>query len=153
MQNKKSIWSTIILIVAILTIITTTIEFVSVVTSVERVKEIALEEANGDDFTSLLVNVAASSFVTGAVIGVILAAFQIIGGFLFSLKGKWGTFCIVISILGIFAQGINLSNNLTTNGVLPLTIVMNFVMLAIYIVYCIACFKHRSENLELDPAQ
>ena len=153
MQNKKSIWSTIILIVAILTIITTTIEFVSVVTSIDKVREVALEEANGDDFTTLVVNAVASSFVTGAVIGVILAAFEIIGGFLFSLKGKWGTFCIVISILGIFAQGINLSNNLTTNGVLPLTIVMNFVMLAIYIVYCIACFKHRSENLELDHAQ
>ena len=141
------------MIVAILTIITTTIEFVSVVTSIDKVREVALEEANGDDFTTLVVNAVASSFVTGAVIGVILAAFEIIGGFLFSLKGKWGTFCIVISILGIFAQGINLSNNLTTNGVLPLTIVMNFVMLAIYIVYCIACFKHRSENLELDPAQ
>ena len=153
MQNKKSIWSTIILIVAILTIITTTIEFVSVVTSIDKVREVALEEADGDDSALLLVFVMASSLVTGAVIGVILAAFEIIGGFLFSLKGKWGTFCIVISILGIFAQGINLSNNLTTNGVLPLTIVMNFVMLAIYIVYCIACFKHRSENLELDPAQ
>ena len=145
------------MVVAILTIITTTINLVSVVTSIDKVREVALEAAHEANLkgeaAQLVVNATASSVVTGAVIGAILAAFEIVGGFLFSLKGKWGTFCIVISILGIIGQGISLSSNLTTEGVLPLTIVINFVELAIYIVYCIACFKHRSENLELDPAQ
>ena len=152
MKNKKSVWSTIILVVAILMALSVVISLVSLIVQIpvarEQAMETLLNQGVSESVAEAAVETAISSLVAGYIIGLTFNAFEAIGGFLFSLKGKWGMFCIVASIIALVFGFIRVITN-STNGSDGLTIALNFVDLILAILFCIASFKHRKENKEL----
>ena len=152
MKNKKSVWSTIILVVAILMAVATVVTIVTLIVQIPGAKEAAMQELVAQGYSESVaeaaVDVAIGSLVAGYIFGLTFNAFEAIGGFLFSLKGKWGMFCIVASIIAMVFGFIRVITN-STNGSDGLTIALNFVDLVLAILFCIASFKHRKENQEL----
>ena len=152
MKNKKSIWSTIILIVALVTLVLLVISVVSTIMDLANVEAAVRAEAEkqGVDEEAaivLAIGLAQGAIIAGLVIGSIFDVLEIIGGLLFSLKGKWGMFCIVISILGVLVSGYNLYSYIGNKAGAG-TIVLAVVSLLLSLLYCVACFMHRKENQE-----
>lgn len=151
MKNKKSVWSTIILVVAILMALSVVISLVSLIVQIpvarEQAMETLLNQGVSESVAEAAVETAISSLVAGYIIGLTFNAFEAIGGFLFSLKGKWGMFCIVISILGVLVSGYNLYSYIGNKAGAG-TIVLAVVSLLLSLLYCVACFMHRKENQE-----
>ena len=86
--------------------------------------------------------------MVNCTLGVTFKVFEAIGGFLFSLKGKWGMFCVVVSIIIVVINSINLLG-IFGGGKDALTIVANIIDAIIAILFCVACIKHRKENQAL----
>ena len=139
MKNKKSVWSTIILVVAILMALSVVISLVSLIVQIpvarEQAMETLLNQGVSESVAEAAVETAISSLVAGYIIGLTFNAFEAIGGFLFSLKGKWGMFCIVASIIALVFGFIR--------------VITTWPLVVLAILFCIASFKHRKENKEL----
>ena len=152
MKNKKSIWSTIILIVVLVTLVLLVISVVSTVMDLPNVEAAVRAEAdkqgvNDEAAIVLAIGLAQGAIIAGLVIGSIFDVLKIIGGLLFSLKGKWGMFCIVVSILGVIGSGYSLYSYIQNKAGVG-TIVIAVVSLLLSLLYCVACFMHRKENKE-----
>ena len=152
MKNKKSVWSNIILVISIIIVISIVISIVNLSIQLPVAKEAAMNEvtAQGYDasFAEAAVNAAIGAIVVGFVFGLAFNAFEAIGGFLFSLKGKWGMFCIVISAIALVFCAIRVLTNVG-NGSDALTIVLNIVDVILAAIFLVASIMHRKENKEL----
>ncbi|MBO6286495.1 MAG: hypothetical protein J6O18_09340 [Bacilli bacterium] len=149
MKNKTSVWSIIILIASIISLILLVSEIIVVTVGMPAVQEAARQAAADQGLTQqeidLAVSVAVGAVIGGLVAGCIFDVFKIIGGFLFSLKGRWGVFCIVVAILGAIGSVVSLINGITNKAGAG-TIVTNVISIAIDVLLIVACFKHRAEN-------
>lgn len=150
MQNKKSIWSIIILVCTVLTLILLVASIVTYAISIPVVSQAAKEAAQSQGDLSpaeidMVVGVAVGGVIAALVLASIFDVFKIIGGFLFSLKGKWGIFCIVVAILGIISGVWGLISSIT-NKAGGATIAIDAVSLVVSVLFCVACFKHYQEN-------
>ena len=148
-KNKMSIWAIVILVVTIVLAAFLLTSVIAFSTSISTVMETARAEAAKHS-----TDPAEIDLIAGAAVGVIIAAFaasavvevlQIIGGFLFSLKGRWGIFCIIMSIISAATNLWELISDIT-NRAGALSIVSTSICLVLSIVIVIACFKHRAEN-------
>ena len=148
-ENKKSIWSTIILVCTIVTLILLVASIVATAVGLPAVLEEAKAAAIAQGVTPEEANLAATIAVGIVVVVLVFSSlidiFKIIGGFLFSLKGRWGVFCIVVAILSILSGVWGLVNNIT-NKAGGLTIAFTAIGLAVSVLFCVACFKHLQEN-------
>ncbi len=152
MKNKKSIWSTIILVVAIVSLILLVVSIVTTITGMAGVEALVREEAANQGLTdealiAIAIGTAKAMLVVSLIIGSLFEILQIIGGFKFSLQGKWGMFCIVVSILGVVFGAISVVSDFQNKAAIG-TIVTNVLSLALSVLLCVACFKHRAENME-----
>ena len=152
MKNKKSIWSTIILVVAIVSLVLLVVSIVTTITGMAGVEALVREEAANQGLTdealiAIAIGTAKAMLVVSLIIGSLFEILQIIGGFKFSLQGKWGMFCIVVSVLGVIFGVIGLVNDFQNKASVG-TIVSSVISLALSGLLCLACFKHRQENME-----
>ena len=112
MKNKKSAWSNIILAISIIIVISIVVSLVSLMVQLPAAREVAEAEVARQGLpeatAQAVVDMAVSTVVAGVVLGVTFKVFEAIGGFLFSLKGKWGMFCVVVSIIIVVINSINL---------------------------------------------
>ena len=150
-QNKKSVWSVIILVATIISlvllIVNVTVTATSIPAVATTVKQAAAQQGLSQAETELLVGTMIGSVVAGLIIGSAIDILRIIGGFLFSLKGRWGVFCIVMSIIsGAFSVYTFISALVNKSPVA--TIVIAAVDLVLCILLIVACFKHYAENKE-----
>ena len=155
MKNKKSVWSTLILVITIINLIMAIVEIISVIQSMPKIEAYAREAAieagiYEETMIELVVSTTKSSVIAGLSFSLVFTGLIALGGFLFSLKGKWGMFCIVVGIISLIGGVFTVINAVSTNGTEPLTIALNIISLCLTLVYVFACFKHRSENLELE---
>ena len=157
MQNKKSVWSTLLLIATFLMMASAIISIVTVIVGLpavmEAAKEIAREEAAAmgtsisEEYLDIAMNAAKTMAITILVFVLAIAALEIVGGFLFSLKGKWGVFCIVVGVLGVLGGLGNLfSINAKTE---PGTVVSYITSFLISAVFLTASIAHYVENKKL----
>ena len=147
-KNKMSVWAVIILVSTIIALALLIISAVTVIAGIPAATEAAKQAAINAGSTAEEANLAAS-----IAIGVVIAAFvfasifdilKIIGGFMFSLRGRWGIFCIVVSIISLALGVWSLASNVS-NKVGIATIISSSMGLAISLLLCIACFMHRAE--------
>lgn len=110
-----------------------------------------MEEAGGkfDEATiELALEITKTGLIVGLVFAVIICGLEILGGFLFSLKGRWGVFCIVVGVLGVLF-GIfdltDLGNGQNTVG----TILSTIFSFAVTVAFCLASIMHYIENKKL----
>ena len=154
MQNKKSIWSTLLLVATFLMLASVVVAIVTVIAvlpqTMEAAKEIARQEAAAqgvsvsEEVLDLAMNVAKTAVVVSLVFVVIISGLEILGGFLFSLKGKWGIFCIVIGVLGVLGGIGNLmSITATTQAANIISDVISFLVSGLF---CVASIMHYIEN-------
>ena len=155
MQNKKSVWSTILLIATFLMLASIVVSIVTMIVSLPTIMEIArsimMEEA-GDKLDEASIELALQITKTGIIVGLVFAVIiyglEVLGGFLFSLKGRWGVFCIVIGVLGVLF-GIfdltDLGNGQNTVG----TILSTIFSFAVTVAFCVASIMHYIENKKL----
>lgn len=148
-KNKMSIWAVIILIATILSLIVLVSSVVLAVTGIPAAIEAAKQEASTVEGISeadinLAVGIAVGAIIVALVFVSIFDVLKIIGGFMFSLKGRWGIFCIIVSIIsvvfGVWGVIGDISNNV---GVA--SIVTGSIGLAVSVLLLIACFKHKAE--------
>lgn len=148
MANKKSIWSTIILIATVVSLILLVIALVVLIVGVpatrELVKQAAIEGGFSEEEAAAIGLIATITLIVAFVITSIFDILKIIGGFLFSLKGKWGLFCIVVSILGAIGAVFSLFANIRNKGAVG-SIVVDVITLAVDVLLVVACFKHKAE--------
>ena len=117
MQNKKSVWSTILLIATFLMLASIVVSIVAIIVSLptmmEMARSIMMEEA-GDKLDEasieLALQITKTTIIVGLVFAVIIGGLEVLGGFLFSLKGRWGVFCIVVGVLGVFFEIFDLTD-------------------------------------------
>ena len=151
MKNKTSVWSIIILIATIISLILLVSEIIILATSMPAVsaaaKQAAIDQGIPQQEIDLVVSIAVGAAVGTFVFASILDILKIIGGFLFSLKGRWGIFCIVMAILGGIGSVYSLINAIVNKSGTG-AIVTNAIGIAIDVLLIVACFKHRAENQE-----
>lgn len=152
MNNKNSVWAKLILAISILMVVSIVVSIVLLAVQLPGIRAVAEEElirqGVSQDIAKAAVDTAMSSVITGVVLGITFNIFEAIGGFLFSLKGKWGMFCVVVSIIVLVADSIRILTGLVQQGDLT-TIILNFLDLILAVLFCVACVKHRKENQEL----
>ena len=147
-KNKMSFWAVFILV---MTIIMTALFVVSVVgfaTSIGPVQDAARTEAAktlSEPDLSVAVGLVVGGVIAAFAVSSILEVLQIIGGFLFSLKGRWGIFCIVMAILSGVSNVWELISAISSKAAV-LSIVTASIGLVLSVLMIIACFKHRAEN-------
>lgn len=151
MQNKKSIWSTLILIASIaslvLLIVSITLTAIGIPAVAAAAKEAAAGEAAADQAAiELAVSIAVGAVVVAIVFASIFDILKIIGGFLFSLKGKWGVFCIVVSILGAVGSFWTMISNISGKALNVGSLVVDIISLLVGILLVVACIMHYKEN-------
>ena len=149
MKNKLSLWAIIILIATIVSaiLLVTTIAVTAVGTAAvgAAAKQAAIDTGSTPDEAQLIATVTVSAIITALVIGSIFDVLKIIGGFMFSLKGRWGVFCIVVSILSAAGSLWQLISDITNKAGTG-SIILAVVGLVVSLVLCVACFMHRKEN-------
>ena len=147
-QNKLSVWSIIILVVTVISLILLVFSIVSTAIAMPTVmaaaKQAAEAEGAGEDAVKLAMNIAMGAVIAAVVISSIFSVLQIIGGFLFSLKGKWGVFCIVVAILGLAAAIFDLVNDISKKAG-AMSISVSSITIAVNALMVVACFKHKQE--------
>ena len=154
MQNKKSIWSTLLLVATFLMLASVVVAIVTVIAvlpqTMEAAKEIARQEAAAqgvsvsEEVLDLAMSVAKTAVIASLVFVVIISGLEILGGFLFSLKGKWGIFCIVVGVLGVLGGIGNLmSITATTQAANIISDVISFLVSGLF---CVASIMHYIEN-------
>ena len=152
MKNKKSVWSTIILVCTIIFTITFVISVVNYMVTLPTATEAAVNELVRQGYDEELAKSAVSTAMglttTLMVLVWTFKVFQSIGGFFFSLKGKWGKFCIVASIIVLVCSVIVLFNNIGQHAG-ALDIVLNIVDVVLAGLFCAACCMHSKENKQL----
>ena len=148
-QNKKSVWSLIILICTIVTLVllvsSIVVTVVGLPAALEAAKQTASESGASQADIEIAVAIALGTVIAVLVIASIFDVFKIIGGLLFSLKGKWGIFCIVVAILSIVAGAWDLINDIT-NHAGGASIALAAIGLAVSLLFGFACVKHFQEN-------
>lgn len=152
MKNKKSVWSTIILVCTIIFTITFVISVVNYMVTLPTATEAAVNELLRQGYEEELARAAVSTAMgittTLMVLVWTFKVFQCIGGFFFSLKGKWGKFCIVASIIVLVCSVIVVFNNIGQHAD-GLTIALNIVDVVLAGLFCVACCMHSKENKQL----
>ena len=147
-QNKMSIWAVIILIATIISLVllvtTITVTALALPEAMETAKQAAIDGGATEEEALIAVGIAIGAVVVALVLGSVFDVLKIIGGFMFSLKGRWGIFCIIVSIIsvvfGVWGVIGDISNNV---GVA--SIVTGSIGLAVSVLLLIACFKHKAE--------
>ena len=147
-ENKKSVWAIIILVATIISLIALVASIVVLAvglpTTIAAARQAAIDQGTPQAEIDLAVSIAIGAIIAAFVIASIFSILKIIGGFMFSLKGRWGIFCIVVSILsavsGIYSVVSDISNKSSA-----LTITISIISLLVDILLVVACFKHRAE--------
>ena len=148
-QNKKSIWSVIILIATIVSLALLIAGIVTLVIGVpatsEAARQAAIDAGATADEAKVIAAVAIGSIIGVFVASSILDVLKIIGGFMFSLKGRWGIFCIIVSILGAIGAVVGLITDIRNKAGVS-SIVIDSLTLAVDALLVFACIKHKMEN-------
>ena len=144
-ENKKSIWSAVILFTALVSLVLLIITAILTIAVVVTAKDELIAEGMNPS------EAAAGALIASIVVFIIfilISAFdilKIVGGFLFALKGKWSIFCIVVTLLAFasnLASMIYYINNAAEVG----NIVIAVLDLVASGVLAFACIMHRREN-------
>lgn len=148
--NKRSVWSTIILVTTILSLILLALSITLMSLALPSVQKAAYDAAMAQPGMTqadaeLIATIAVGGVVAAVVASSVLDVFRIIGGFFFSLKGRWGIFCIVVSIISVALGLWSLISNIVNKAPVG-NIVVDGISLAVAALFCVACFKHRAEN-------
>ena len=161
MQNKKSIWSTLLLIATFLMLASVVVSIITVIVvlpqTMEAAKEIARQEAAAqgvsvsEEVLEMAMNIAKSAVIVSLVFVIIIAGLEILGGFLFSLKGKWGIFCIVVGVLGVLGGIGNLMGITATTQ--AATIISDVISFLVSGLFCVASIMHYIENKKAKEEQ
>ena len=161
MQNKKSIWSTLLLIATFLMLASVVVSIITVIVvlpqTMEAAKEIARQEAAAqgvsvsEEVLEMAMNIAKSAVIVSLVFVIIIAGLEILGGFLFSLKGKWGIFCIVVGVLGVLGGIGNLMG--ITASTQAASIVSDVISFLVSGLFCVASIMHYIENKKAKEEQ
>ena len=161
MQNKKSIWSTLLLIATFLMLASVVVSIITVIAvlpqTMEAAKEIARQEAAAQGYSvseevlDLAMSVAKTAVIVSLVFVIIIAGLEILGGFLFSLKGKWGIFCIVVGVLGVLGGIGNLMG--ITASTQAATIISDVISFLVSGLFCVASIMHYIENKKAKEEQ
>ena len=93
---------------------------------------------------TVAVSLAIGLAIGAMVFASIFEVFKIIGGFMFSIKGRWGIFCIVVAIISAVSTLFTLINGASKNPNVG-SIVTNAITLAVDVLLVVACFKRRAE--------
>lgn len=144
-----SLWAVIILVATIisLALLVTSIAVtaVAIPVALQTAKDAAMAEGGiTPEEADLVAGIAIAVMIVALVLSSVFDVLKIIGGFMFSLKGRWGIFCIIVSILS-FASGIFALVNDIRNHAGVGTIVVSSLSLAVSAILVLACFKHRAE--------
>ncbi len=161
MQNKKSIWSTLLLIATFLMLASVVVSIITVIVvlpqTMEAAKEIARQEAAAqgvsvsEEVLEMAMNIAKSAVIVSLVFVIIIAGLEILGGFLFSLKGKWGIFCIVVGVLGVLGGIGNLMG--ITASTQAASIISDVISFLVSGLFCVASIMHYIENKKAKEEQ
>jgi len=150
-KNKTSVWSIIILVATIITLVlvatTVTLTIIGMPTIIEAARQEATRRGATAAEVDAVVAVAYAAIIGGLVLGCAFDVLKIIGGFFFSLKGRWGVFCIVVSIISVAAGIYVLISNITNKAGVG-NIVVSSIELAVGVLLVVACFKHKAEIAE-----
>ncbi|MBQ2070693.1 MAG: hypothetical protein II467_07195 [Bacilli bacterium] len=141
---KKSGWAMVVFIATLFEAALLVLSIVALVLSlgpVEQAARQAAQQSTTDQAAiEFAVNTAIAVVITAFVFGSALSVLQIIGGFLFSIKGRWGIFCIIMAILNLVSGVFSLVSDIN-NRAAVLSLVTSILGLLIAIVLVIACFK------------
>lgn len=147
-MKKLSIWSIIILVATVISLglLVTSIALTAIgVPGILAVaKQTAIDQGVPEADVALVVNIALITVIVALVLASIFDILKIIGGFMFSLKGRWGIFCIVVAIISVISTLVGLINDITNKASIG-TIIVSVVSILVSAIYCFACFKHKAE--------
>ena len=147
-ENKKSIWSLIILVSTIISLVLLIVAVVLLAIGAPAVLETGKQAAIDAGASADEAAVIATGVLIGVIVVFVLSSIfdilKIIGGFMFSLKGRWGIFCIVVSILSAVGAIGTLISDISNKAAVG-SIIVSALNLAVSALLVVACFKHKLE--------
>ena len=147
-NNKMSIWAVIILVATIISlallITSVVVTCVGIPAVTAAARQSAIDQGVPEAEIQLVISLAVGAVIVALVFASIFDVLKIIGGFMFSLKGRWGVFCIVVAILSAVGAVWTMISNIS-NKAGAVTIVVDVITLVVNVVLVVACFKHRAE--------
>ena len=143
-----SIWAVIILVATIISLVllvtSIALTAIGIPGVMETAKQAALDEGVSADEANIIAGAAIGVIIAALVFSSIFDILKIIGGFMFSLKGRWGIFCIIVSILSLAGGVWSLISDIS-NKVGAANIITDSLSVALSLLILVACFKHRAE--------
>ena len=147
--NKKSGWSTVILVATIISLVVLIVSVISLVVSLPAASALAHDEAIKQGLSENDANLASAlvigSLVSAFAVGIVFDVMKVIGGFMFSLRGRGGMFCIIASAIAFASDIWSLVSNITNNAG-ALSIVVDVISMLVSCLLFVACLMHRKEN-------
>lgn len=95
----------------------------------------------------LAIQAVKTSMIAGLIFAALIEGIMALGGFLFSLKGKWGMFCIIVGILSVVVEIFGFTN--LGEGTTPANVVSKIISFLIAGLFCLASIMHYRENKAL----
>ncbi len=146
-KNKFSFWALVILVVTIIStvlFVTSVIVFAAGLPAIaETVRQAGKQEGASEATIATAIAIANATAISTFAVSSVLEVLTIVGGFLFSLKGRWGIFCIIMAILSAIGYVVQLFGAISSGN--TTTIVTAILAAALSILLVIACIKHRGE--------
>lgn len=159
--NKKSVWSTMLLVASALFIVLTIINIVRSIIVMpiftEQSRSIAEEmfaEASypyTEEDVDMTVRAAEGLLIVGLIFVSAIDCLVSLGGFLFSHKGKWGVFCIIVGIIGVLSKSFDFTNLNKESEIL--TVVLTIIGFLAVLAFCVSSIMHYRENKALREEQ
>ncbi len=149
---KKSTWAMTVFILTVISTVMFVVALITFFTGMGAVRQSLYEAAKQADSKATeetlqaTVNIAMGITIGIAAIGWILSGLVLLGGYLFSLKGRWAMFCIVMAIISAVAAVFSFIGVFTSGAINVPNLVSNFISLALNVVMAVACIKLRIED-------
>lgn len=148
MTKKLSVWSIIILVATIISLIllvtSITVTSLGIPAAMEVARQAAKDAGVPAAEQELAATIAVGAIVAALAFSAAFDVLKIVGGFLFSLKNRWGIFCIVVSIISIATTVWSLVADISNKAGAG-SIVIDSIALAVGALLVFANFKHYGE--------
>ncbi len=159
--NKKSVWSTMLLVASALFLVLVIVNIVRSIiimpVSMEQSRSITEEifaSANypyTEEDVEMTVQAAKVGFIVGLVFVSAIECLVSLGGFLFSRKGKWGMFCIIVGVIGVLIESFGFKSLNKESEIL--TVVLTIIDFLVVLAFCVSSIMHYRENKKAKEEQ
>ena len=148
---KSNVWAMILFIVTSIALAYAVANTILTIIGIDQVVNDAIQATRettpdaSEEVLAVAGAVAKGIAIGGLVFALSFSILIAIGGYMYSLKGKWGVFCLVVAILKIIGVAITLVT-MIGKSMEPMTLVTNILDIVISGLFVVSVFMLRRKD-------